>query len=239
MRLTKYLLAFGAVAAVSTAPAAHAADHLDGPAVQATPADAPTDINDVYTFMSGNNVVLAMTVFPAASNAAKFSDAAQYVFHVSSHAAFGMPEKKATNVICEFDAAQVATCWIGNPASGGDFITGDAKAETGITSTSGKTKLFAGLRHDPFFFFLSGFSATRTAALGAIPTLLTTAGAVTMAGCAQAAAGLAGGLTADMPTDNFFANLNTLAIVMEIDKSILLMDETDVLSIYGSTHAQP
>ena len=52
-----------AVTAVVSPRLARSADHLDSPAVKADPA---ADINDLYTWNDGNNVVLAMTVFPAA-----------------------------------------------------------------------------------------------------------------------------------------------------------------------------
>ena len=60
--------------------------HRDGPAVKMDPS---TDINDVYTWNDGNNVVLAMTVFPVADANSKFSNAAAYVLHTESAAAFG------------------------------------------------------------------------------------------------------------------------------------------------------
>ena len=51
------------VAGVSLARPAPAADHKDAPGTIAEPA---ADINDVYTWMEGNNMILSMTVFPFA-----------------------------------------------------------------------------------------------------------------------------------------------------------------------------
>src|SRR5688572_12025418 len=87
----------------SVAPA-YAADHRDGPATTADPA---SDINDVFAWMSadGAKVYLVMTVFPAATSAARFSDKTLYVFHTSSQSAIGMAQT-AANIICRFDTAQ-------------------------------------------------------------------------------------------------------------------------------------
>lgn len=140
------------VAGLSLARPAQSADHRDSPKTTAEPA---ADINDVFTWTEGGNIVMAMTVFPFADGAAKFSDAVQYVFHTTSGTKFG-ETKASTDVICTFDAAQVASCWVG----ANEYLTGAAGAETGLTSKSGKTKVFAGRRGDPFFFNLSGFKDT-------------------------------------------------------------------------------
>src|SRR4051812_1770566 len=131
---------------------ARSADHLDSPA---TKADPTVDIDDLYAFMDGSNLVLAMTVFPAATTGAKFSDKVQYVIHTSSGAAFGNTTA-SEDVICTFDAAQKIQCWAGTDA----YVTGDASAASGLASADGKFKVFAGLRADPFFFNLDGFKHT-------------------------------------------------------------------------------
>lgn len=133
---------------------AQSADHRDAPATTADPA---ADINDVYAFLdkpgdAATKVVLAMTVFPAAPAGAKFSDTVQYVLHTSSGAKFGAATSDL-DIICQFDATQKASCWAGAD----EFVTGDASQAAGITSKSGKLKVFAGLRADPFFFNLAGF----------------------------------------------------------------------------------
>src|SRR5437762_1644887 len=82
---------------------------------------------------------LAMTVSPLAAAGAKFSDKTQYVFHTSS-GAFGATTSNV-DVICTFDTAQNISCWVGTD----DYVTGNASASAGISSTSGKTKVFAGM----------------------------------------------------------------------------------------------
>src|SRR5262245_52517103 len=80
---------------------AQSADHRDGPAVKTDPS---TDLNDVYTFNDANNVVFAMTLFPAAEATSKFSDKALYVLHTESAASFGATSNPL-DIICSFDAA--------------------------------------------------------------------------------------------------------------------------------------
>ena len=224
------------VAGVSLARPAPAADHKDAPGSTAEPA---ADINDVYTWMDGNNMILAMTVFPFADATAKFSDKVQYVFHTTSGAAFG-EKKNPTNVICTFTAAQAASCWVG----GADYVTGDASAATGVTSKSGKVQVFAGRRADPFFFNLAGFNDTAKTIGTALPTLLL---GVDGSGCPDLQ-GIADTLTdklkatatPDAPartvTDDF-ASASGLALVVSVDKTLLTTGGSTV-SVWASTNRQ-
>jgi hypothetical protein len=222
---------------------ARSADHLDAPA---TKAEAAADINDVYAFLekpgvADTKVVYAMTVFPAAPAGAKFSDSVQYVIHTQSGAAFGATTSDL-NIICTFDAAQKAQCWAGAD----EYVTGDASAATGITSPSGKFRVFAGLRADPFFFNLAGFK-------NAVATVEGAAGSLTFndAGCPNVngptSAALLGQLSHDPgdgglgtidPPQDFFKKLNGMAIVVELDKT-LATKGGNIISVWGSTHRKP
>jgi len=154
------LLSLGAgFAAFSLTSPVQSADHKDAPATTADPA---SDINDVFSFVDGTNFVMIMTVSPFAAAGAKFSDTTKYVFHTSSGAAFGTTTSNV-DVICTFNAAQVIQCWAGTT----EYVTGDANKEVGISSASGKLKVFAGMRQDPFFFNLQGFKDTVSAVEGA------------------------------------------------------------------------
>jgi tetratricopeptide (TPR) repeat protein len=117
--------------------------------------------------MSGDKtkVNLVMDVYPNAPAGAMFSDQVLYAFHLNSAATFGGTATE-TKIFCGFDTAQKITCWVG----GTESLTGDASATTGISSTSGKTKVFAGLRDDPFFFNLTGFKATAADVIAAATT---------------------------------------------------------------------
>jgi len=234
------MAAFGAVCAVSvvgTTRVAHSSDHLDSPAVKADPT---VDINDVYTWMDGNNLVLALTVFPAAMGptdagpGSQFSDKVQYVIHTSSGAAFGQTTANE-DIICTFSVAQQISCWVGTD----EYVTGDASATTGITTADGKFKVFAGLRADPFFFNLDGFHHAVATVEGA--TGLT----ADVAGCPTLDPATAAALRSQLQTSpdggapvDFFAPLNGLAIVMSVDKSLVTKGGA-IVSTWASTHRVP
>lgn len=217
--------------------AARSADHLDSPATRAEPA---ADINDLYTWMDGTNLVLALTVFPAATAAtadggpgAQFSNMVQYVIHTSSGTALGATTANE-NLICTFDAAQKISCWLGTD----EYVTGNAGATTGLASADGKLKVFAGLRADPFFFNLAGFK-------NAVATVESAASGLTfdVAGCPALDGPTAALLRTQLQTSpdggppaDFFAPLNGLAIVASIDKT-LVTKGGPILSTWASTHA--
>jgi hypothetical protein len=225
-----------AAAVVSTTTKSYSADHRDAPATKADPA---ADINDVFGFVDGNNVVMAMTVFPFAMSGASFSNATQYVFHASSGAAFGKTTSDV-DVICTFASAQSASCWVG----GDDYVTGDPSGAAGMTSTSGKVKVFAGLRADPFFFNLSGFMDTVTTVEGAASKLT-----FDPAGCPAVddatSKALVGTLSEVASTANpsranadDFVAANGLAIVVSVDKSLVTKGGS-IVSLWASTNKAP
>ena len=214
-------------------PTAHAADHADGPVVQADPA---ADINDLFAWTSpdASRVYLAMTVFPFSSPSAAFSDQIQYVFHTGSAPSFGAAEVE-TDVICVFSASQSIQCWVGDAA----YVAGDASSAGGITSTDGAVQVFAGPRDDPFFFNGSGFGATTDIVAGAAGGL-----AFDAAGCPQLDAGTSNALVTQLQTEpdgspavDDFAGATVLALVLSIDKELLTRGGP-ILSVWGSTNAR-
>lgn len=220
---------------VTGASSALAADHRDAPA---TKADPTTDINDVYAFIDGTKVILAMTVLPAAEADAAFSDAVQYVFNLETGTEFGtgIETKK---IICSFAADQTATCYLGVPGDEAeDMVTGDASAESGISSDAGKIQVFAGMRADPFFFNLEGFTDAVSTVVTAAPTLTFDA-----ANCPDVnqptsqllVSQLQSTQMGTMPAVDFFLALNTMAIVVSLDMSALNPDH-NLLSVWASTH---
>jgi hypothetical protein len=212
---------------------ARSADHLDSPATTAEPT---ADINDLYTWMDGTNAVFAMTVFPNAPVAAKFSDATQYVIHTASGAGFGAATSKE-DIICTFDAAQKISCWLGTD----DYVTGDASATAGLTSKGGKFKVFAGRRADPFFFNLAGFKKAVGTVEGAASTLT-----FDTAGCPTVPPGTAKALRDQLqnnPADggageDFFKAFNGLAIVVSVDKAAVTKGGP-IVATWASTHKAP
>ena len=201
------------VLSVGVAPLlSNAADHLDAPALGGTVvagAIAPhsehgdRDINDLYVFKApdaANRTVIAMTTNPAINLfGGKFGTNVRYVFNI---------DRSGDNVQ---DTAYVARFRKANATGNQRYeirkYTGSASRSlrgtgklvaVGMTNgraTTGSTKTWAGVRSDPFFFDLTGFIGTTT--------LLTTGTAVGGDGLGQD------------PTD-FFANLNTNAIVLSI-----------------------
>jgi len=155
------------------------ADHLDAPALGGLTNAAggidphsehgDRDINDVYVFQGGNasRTVLAMTTNPAIN-----------LFNTT----FGNNVRYAINVDRDGDArADLAYVWrFGAPNGAGaqsysvtrytgtnakSFKQGVAWASgstagSGMGSGRGATKVFAGVRSDPFFFDLTGFLGT-------------------------------------------------------------------------------
>jgi hypothetical protein len=175
-------------------------------------------------------------VLPQAGADAAFSENVQYVFHTQSHAGFGAAGTPV-DIICTFDAAKTIQCWAGAD----EYVTGDASAPAGISSASGKVKVFAGLRDDPFFFNLDGFNDTVSFVTANAGTLM-----FDEAFCPAIDANLSGVLVGKLSTDplstppggpaqDFFAGLNTLAIVISIDKT-LLTGGGEIMSVWASTN---
>lgn len=236
MRKMRYLQGACALAITAGAAWAIAADHLDGAGVKVDPA---TDITDLYAWSSSaDKLTLIMNVSPLATATSKFSDAVQYAFHVESSSAYGMPGEK-TDIVCTFDAAQAINCVLGAPGDKvAEFVTGDASAPAGITNDTMKMKVFAGLRADPFYFNLEGFN-------DAVGTVKMAAGGLMFdgSGCpnvnAATSAVLVGqlqGTKAGMaPAADFFAAVNVLSIVLEIDKSTV-NGGGNIVAVWASTH---
>lgn len=236
----------------------HAADHLDAPAVQTNPM---ADITDVYAWMdpSKTNVNLVMDVSPGdpGGGARSFGPSIIYVFHVTSFQAYGAALGAAgteTKVICKFDSDTSGACWVGTK----DYVTGDPSNTAGVTSASGKVKLFAGRRSDPFFFNFNGFKDAQAFVIANEPTLIS-AGTPDAAGCPTNATALAGAaasaraklsegaqLAAGHAPCNgsdtgaqadCFLPLDVHSIVLQIDKSLLNAGTNTVIGVWGSTHS--
>ncbi|MEO8552403.1 MAG: DUF4331 family protein [Kofleriaceae bacterium] len=213
------------------------------------------DIGDVYAWMTsdGNNVNLAMTVSPGDQGVNTFGPSVQYAWHVSSHVgtqtatAFGAPGSEE-RVVCTFTDNTHGECWVVKGTTVLDYVKGDPS--TSMTSASGKMKVFAGRRSDPFFFNLAGFKKTIAAVEGAgvIPPNAAGCPAVPTATATVLRTFLTTpvvtGAAAPCPNNqaDCFLNFNVMAIVAQVDKTLLAQgDATDhhLLSVWGSTHAKP
>ena len=153
-------------------------------------------------------------------------------------------------MICTFTADTSIQCWVAAGTTAKEYVTGDPST-TGITSADGKLKVFAGRRSDPFYFNLGGLKT----AVATTESVLADIG-VDAAGCpitlngsagqfATAAATLRTQLTTAQAAIgpcaasqiDCFANFNVKAIVVQLDKSVLLSGSDVLLSVWGSTHA--
>jgi hypothetical protein len=222
----------GLLALFALLPTAHAADHRDGPSATS---NKDADINDLYAWADagGQKVNLVMTFNPAAPTDTLASDAVLYVFHLNSKQTFTATASTEVRIICGFDAQQMISCWAGDS----EYVTGKADTAQGLSSTSGKLKVFAGLRNDPFFFNIPGF-ATTVGMVKAAASSLT----FDPAGCPKLDSGTSNTLVTQLRTDangglpkDTFAATNTLAIVVQVDKS-LVTPGGPILGVWASTH---
>jgi hypothetical protein len=223
LRALGLVLALGIpVLALGIPVVAPAADHLDSPTAAST-SEPSADITDLYAWMTADatKLNLVTAVSAGAGQNAVFSDAVIYQFSVSSAPAYGEPQS-STVVTCKFIDDTNIECWAGN-----DYVVGDPSDPAGIVSDNGGLRVFAGLRDDPFFLEFTGFQNAVNAAVGEVA-----AGRVEFApadqGCpsltAEQATALVGALTSGndgAPASNTFAGQNVLALVVQVDKSIV------------------
>lgn len=223
-RTLLHIALIGAFGSAIVPQAVDAADHFDGLAVMEDPA---SDIADLYAWMTadGAKVNLVLDIV-----AARFSDAVQYVFHLESSSTFGQAGT-VQDLICTFTPDQQVSCWLD-----GEYAGGDASTTQGVTSSSGKMRVFAGPRSDPFFFNAEGFAATLSKVKAAAGSLSFDA-----AGCpavdAQTSAVLVNGLKTRAfgePPSNFFGGRRVSALVVQLDKS-LVTSGGPILHIWAST----
>lgn len=213
-----------------------AADHTDSPSVTE---DAASDINDLFAWVEGDKLIVAMTVFPFAGDDASFSDAVLYSFFIRSQDDVLAPTATSdTRLTCSFDAAGAAECWLGDMA----YATGDPS--TSIASDDGSLRVFAGLRDDPFYFNLSGFQAV-------VDFVVENAAGLTFdtAGCPDLNAAQATAIVTQLqnepdptvfpgltPGVDDFRTQNVLAIVAEIDLDSVNASG-NILGVWATTNS--
>lgn len=219
----------GAVALFATDKPIQAADHTDAPGATAA---ADLDILDLFAWMDSDaeNVNLVLTVNPFNDGTGTFSRTGQYVFHVNSSSAFGETATE-TLVVATFDANDEVSVWVGDGTTVTDYVSGDASATAGLASVSGDVRVFAGLRNDPFYFDLNGFTTAVGTVRGALGALSYDADGCPLLDLATSNAlrtQLAGG-------DDSLAGADVSALVIQIDKT-LLNGGGDILGVWASTH---
>jgi uncharacterized protein DUF4331 len=230
------LTSLGGVAALAVvavlATKGRAADHVDSPGLTTNPM---ADITDVYSWMIGTNLNLVMDVSPLDDGTRSFGPAVLYVFHLTSKTGLGLgaPGGTETRVILRFASNTSVECWVTDASGTKDYVTGDPSTTAGVTSILGKIKVFAGRRSDPFFYNATGFAAAVTA-INAFPTNP----GPDPAGCPSVnpsdALGVRNLLQAG--TDAY-ATANVMAIVIQLDKSLVNTGTNTTVAVWGSTHA--
>jgi len=227
LRNAGLLLAAGLTLALGGAPLlATGADHLDAPALGGltnTAGDfAPhsehgdRDINDVYVFQGANasRTVLAMTTNPAANFfGAEFGTNVRYIINVDRDGdarqdlayvwRFYEPSGSGAQAYKVVRYAGVNARRLVN----GVVIGSGSTSGSGVGTANGSAKVFAGLRSDPFFFDLTGFVGT---VFGVGDDQLD---------------------VLDGDSNDFFAGLNTNAVVIEVPDDALGGD----IGVWGAT----
>jgi len=227
------LRTLGIVLALGVPVAAIAADHGDSPTASST--NEPTaDITDLYAWMTADadKLNLVAAVYSDAPTNAAFSDAVIYQFAVSSSNTFGT-DQESTLITCKFVDGTNIECWAGD-----DYVVGDPSDTDGIVSDNGGLRVFAGLRDDPFFLEYQGFQNAINLANGAAGSLQFDANGCPSVDAATSQA-LLGALTHgndNAPPTNTFAGQNVLALVIQVDKSIV-DGGGPILGVSASTYA--
>jgi len=223
-------LSFG-IAANVAGPTAQASDRRDGTTVTGTP---QADIVDLYSWMdpTGKNVFFILTVNPDATNISVFDPNVLYVIHTSARSGLNDAAPAADiPIICQVKSTARSECWVGK--------TTYAKGGIERTNTSADQKLsfYAGRRNDPYF----GYDTTTNGLGGMVASIKTTVTgkARSANGCYQFAAGevtsartaLTGGTVVDS-----YRNRNVLAIMLSVDKNLLLAQGKTNLAVWATTN---
>jgi hypothetical protein len=221
------MLARLALAAALLLPSAMtaASDHLDSPRVIADPR---VDIGDIYAWTSadGRRLNLVMTIVGHA-----FDRNAEYAFHIDSGSRF--PDTTArTDITCRFASRTQADCLIGRD----ETIRGDPGKPAGLASASGHSRLFAGLRDDPFFNNVKGSRAAFDLAAATLRQGVPR----DAAGCPAYTPGQTAAIldqwrhTDGGPARDFLAGWTPMAIVLEVDLG-LVNRGGPVLAVWADT----
>ncbi|NVB79329.1 MAG: DUF4331 family protein [Kofleriaceae bacterium] len=221
-----------------------------------TATNGMADLNDVYVWMTtdAGKVNLALTVSPFDNlSSRQFGPTVVYAFHLSSRPGFGMAGTES-KIICKFASDTDGECFVVDPAGKTvDYVKGDFSTATGKAAPSGKFRVFAGKRSDPFFFNLGGFIAAVGRAVTACGGTCPPPAGTDAAKCVQIPAAVGAQLRADIGTKpatnnaatlcddtadiDCFKSANVMAIVVEVDKTLVLDGDNKLVSVWASTHA--
>jgi hypothetical protein len=158
--LRKTLFAIASLALIASGSLASlagvsGADHRDSPINVSNPT---ADINDVYAFRNGNNLVVAISANPLiapSDNATRgvYDPAVQFQVHVDRNG--DLADDTTLTIRGTTSPSQLVIEGAGEPITARVTPPGAAP----VINEAGPIKVFAGLRDDPFFFDLMGFQA--------------------------------------------------------------------------------
>lgn len=205
---------------VGGVPTSQASDHVDG---IKTGLDNSADISDLFVFTSPadpSKLVLVMNVNALARAPSRFSNAVDYRFRIRpiADARTLVPATdpgREQSIVCNFEGGipilngkQRATCRL-NLASGSEVLSFETRGGSGFRAggsvQSASTKIFAGVRSDPWFLDLG-----KTVKFNKAEPAPRTG-----------------------PGSNGLQGVNVLSIVVEIDKSRL--GPNPLLAVTGQT----
>jgi uncharacterized protein DUF4331 len=213
--------------------------------IAASPAASPmADITDVYAWMAGSNLNLVMDVSPRDDGTNAFGPAVLYVFHLTSKSGLnpGAGGGIETQVICRFGSNTSVQCWVASGGTTKDYVTGDPSNTAGVTSPTGKVKVFAGRRSDPAFFNLAGFNTAiamyQALNIGTPDTPVCPTGLLSGQGLSlrTALGDPMSGSGSGSGSDSFAAS-SVMAIVVQIDKALVNTSPNTTIAVWASTHA--
>lgn len=236
----KNFASLGGVAGLAMAALLASRGQAADRAAAAPAANPMADITDVYAWMAGSNLNLVMDVSPQDNGTNAFGPSVLYVFHLTSklHLNPASRDGTETRVICRFASNTSVQCWVTSGDQTKDYVTGDPSNTAGVTSPTGKVKVFAGRRSDPAFLNLAGWNAAiamyqalkiGTPDTSVCPTSLQPSDGVNL----RTALG-------DPPTgsgSDSFAASNVMAIVVQIDRSLVNTGTNSTVAVWASTHA--
>lgn len=232
-------LAVAALLAVGAAGTLRGADHADSPDTS----EGNLDVNDLYVFARGSDLVFAMTVSPllapgSATENAAFNPMGLYEFKLDRERD-GMADAVIQVAFAGTGPDQIVDVRgpvAVDPSAGTENALVDApsvRAGFDRVTTSGGMSVFAGPRDDPFYIDLFGdrsltsvLNAAFSAALGE-----------------QVGAADQQTLAFDPDATDDLAGLNTLAIVVSVPKSAVAqalgIGATDSFFAWATTSVRP
>jgi Domain of unknown function (DUF4331) len=235
-----------AMVAALSAPGQAAEPPVQRPAAQALADDPMAQVTDVYAWMQSSQILnVVMDVSPGDDGSHSFGPGVTYVFHLTSRASpkVTSPTDVETRLICQFASSTSVQCWVTDPSSPTSakpykaYLTGDPSKLAGAETTDHRLKVFAGRRSDPAFFNATGFAkAVSDYSLLAPSKVPDAAGCPIWLTGAQADALL----VTDFGTGgDTFAAANVMAIVVQIDTTLVNVAPNAIITVWGATHAAP